>query len=92
MAEMERKYAKERVYTRLLEADVFRHMHRWHMKTQNGRLLICKVRAIGTTAGCSWILYARCAPGELAEEEAGDGYSATLVSCKRMDTLVYTLW
>ncbi len=83
---------KERVYTRLLEADVFRHMHRWRMKEPNGKSLSCKVRALGTTAGCSWILYARCAPADEGLECSKETYGSSLAAYLCVDTLVYTLW
>lgn len=83
---------KARVYTRLLEADVFRHLHRWHMKEPSGKSLACRVRALGTTAGCSWILYAKCAPADEALDCAKDSYGATLAAYLCSDALVYTLW
>ena len=86
------EYGKSRVYTRLLEADVFRHMHRWHMKEPDGRSLSCKVRALGTTAGCSWILYARCTKADMPLGEEKDGYETALVACTSFESLTYTLF
>ena len=83
---------KERVYTRLLEADVFRHLHRWRMKEPSGRSLLCKVRALGTAAGCSWVLYTRCAPADEWAEQARDAYAASLEAHLCVESLVYTLW